>query len=77
MLLRGPSDRGWWFRNDAADVALEPAVILEDGVPRRAAQIVLKGMVDGAQGARVRWKLAPVDLALKSPAAIATVQMLA
>ena len=60
VLLRGPSNRGWWFRNDAPDVLLEPSTFFEDRLPRRSAQIVLKGPI-AANGARVRWKLAPVD----------------
>jgi uncharacterized heparinase superfamily protein len=60
VLLRGPSNRGWWFRNDAPDVHLETSTYFHDRHPRRAAQIVLKGPVSG-DGARVRWKLTPVD----------------
>ena len=62
LLLRGPSDRGWWFRNDAAEVALEPSVCFRGGRPRRTLQLVLRAQV-GAEGARVRWKLAPVEAA--------------
>jgi uncharacterized heparinase superfamily protein len=54
---------GWWLRNDAADVSLEPAVRLLDGRPYPATQIVLKAPL-GAQGnARIRWKLSPADKA--------------
>jgi uncharacterized heparinase superfamily protein len=60
VLLRGPSNRGWWFRNDAPDVLLETSTYFEDRLPRRGAQIVLKGPIAPA-GARVRWKLTPVD----------------
>ena len=60
VLLRGPSDRGGWFRNDAHEVALEPSVVFERGQPRRAQQVVLRG-VAGEDGARVRWKLTPVE----------------
>jgi uncharacterized heparinase superfamily protein len=60
VLLRGPSNRGWWFRNDAPDVLLETSTTFEDRLPRRGAQIVLKGPI-AASGARVRWKLTPVD----------------
>jgi uncharacterized heparinase superfamily protein len=60
VLLRGPSNRGWWFRNDAPDVLLETSTSFEDRLPRRGAQIVLKGPIPAA-GARVRWKLTPVD----------------
>ena len=60
FLLRGPSNRGWWFRNDAPGVALEPSVCFRGGQPRRTVQIVLQGKV-GQEGARVRWKLTPVE----------------
>ena len=60
VLLRGPSDKGWWFRNDAPEVALEPSVCFQAGQPRRTSQVVLKSEV-GAEGARVRWKLTPVE----------------
>lgn len=68
VLLRGASDRGWWFRNDATEVLVEPSVVVMGDLPRRATQIVLKGQVDSREGARVRWKLAPVDTAPRSPA---------
>jgi uncharacterized heparinase superfamily protein len=61
VLLRGPSGRGWWFRNDAQEVTLEPSAWFEKGVPRRSAQIVLRGHASSTAGARVRWKLTPID----------------
>ncbi|WP_254600972.1 heparinase II/III family protein [Caulobacter sp. S45] len=60
ILLRGPSNRGWWFRNDATEVGLEPSVCFRDGLPRRTVQIVLRGEM-GQEGARIRWKLTPVE----------------
>ena len=62
VLLRGVSDQGWWLRNDAKDVVLEPSLICLDGQPRRSTQILLRGAVlpDG-DGGRIRWKLTPVD----------------
>ncbi len=52
---------GWWLRNDAAEVSLEPAARLEDGRPRPATQIVLRAPL-GADGiARIRWKLTHAD----------------
>jgi uncharacterized heparinase superfamily protein len=60
VLLRGPSGRGWWFRNDAPSVTVEPSVLFQDGQPRRTSQVVLHADV-GQEGARVRWKLAPVE----------------
>ena len=61
VLLRGPSERGWWFRNDAAEVTLEPSAWFERGLPRRSAQVVLRGHASSVAGARVRWKLTPVE----------------
>jgi uncharacterized heparinase superfamily protein len=61
VLLTGPSERGWWFRNDSADVRLEPSAHFDGGLPRRSTQIVLRGEARGGTGARVRWKLAPAE----------------
>ncbi len=61
VMLRGPSNRGWWFRNDAPFVALEPSAHFEHGVARRSVQVVLKGEIKPGQLAKVRWKLAPLD----------------
>ena len=41
-------------------MALEPSVCFRVGQPRRTVQIVLQGEV-GQEGARVRWKLTPVE----------------
>jgi uncharacterized heparinase superfamily protein len=60
VLLRGPSNRGWWFRNDAPDVYLEVSTMFEDRQPRRGSQVVLKGPLS-REGGLVRWKLAPVE----------------
>lgn len=62
VLLRAPSSGGWWFRNDAEEVALEPSVHYEAGVGRRALQIVLRSRIGLDGQARVRWKLSPVEL---------------
>lgn len=59
VLLRGPSGRGWWFRSDAAEVAIEPSVCFENGLSRKTAQIVLRGVARTDATTRVRWKLAP------------------
>jgi uncharacterized heparinase superfamily protein len=51
-------DAGWWLRNDALEVTLEPALHLADGGrPRHTQQIVLRGQARLDAGARVRWKL--------------------
>lgn len=67
VLLRGPSNHGWWFRNDAPDVALEPSVHFEAGLPRRTRQIALRGVIALDGTARVRWKLTPVDTPEQPP----------
>ena len=59
VLLRTGSDRGWWLRNDAPEVAVEPSVVVEQDAPAPTLQVVLRGPV-APEGARVRWKLAPV-----------------
>ncbi|MDQ0465355.1 putative heparinase superfamily protein [Caulobacter ginsengisoli] len=61
ILLRGPSDQGWWLRNDAAEVSLQPSAHFEDGQPHRAQQIVLKGQVRLDKGGRIRWKLSRAE----------------
>lgn len=59
VLVRGAGGRGWWFRSDAPDVALEPSVCFEDGLTRRTVQIVLRGAARTDAETRVRWKLSP------------------
>ena len=59
VLLRGRSGRGWWLRNDAAEVSIEPSVCFENGAPRKAAQIVLRGVARTDGLTRVRWKITP------------------
>ncbi len=59
VLLRGPTGRGWWFRNDAAEVAIEPGAWFESGYSRRASQIVLRGVARTNAETRVRWKISP------------------
>ena len=62
VLLQGPTTNGWWLRNDAADVSIEPSVHYENGQPRRSSQVVLRGQVPTAHGGRVRWKLAAAEM---------------
>ncbi|MDO1559059.1 heparinase II/III family protein [Brevundimonas sp. 2R-24] len=59
VLLRGATGRGWWFRTDAKDVAIEPSAHLERGLTRRTLQIVLRGAARPDGETRVRWKLSP------------------
>jgi uncharacterized heparinase superfamily protein len=58
VLLKPEGDEhGWWLRNDAGEVGLEPSVHYRLGQPRRSQQIVLRGQARIAEGARLRWKL--------------------
>jgi len=50
-------EQGWWLRNDALEVALEPSIHHQDGQARHAQQIVLRGQARLDAGAKVRWKL--------------------
>ena len=59
VLLRGPSGRGWWFRSDAADVGVEQSAVFENGLSRKTAQVVLKGVARTDAVTRIRWKIAP------------------
>jgi uncharacterized heparinase superfamily protein len=61
VLLRGRSNRGWWLRNDAPDVSLEPSLTFHNKRAQRGSQVVLKGRLHPVDGARVRWKLTPVE----------------
>jgi uncharacterized heparinase superfamily protein len=58
VLLKAEGEEtGWWLRNDALDVALEPSPHHQDGQTRIGQQIVLRGQARLDDGARVRWKL--------------------
>jgi uncharacterized heparinase superfamily protein len=61
VLLRGASGKGWWLRNDAVDVHVEPAVHYRDGQQIPTRQVVLMGHLRADRGGRVRWKLAPME----------------
>ena len=63
VLLRGPSNVGWWLRNDASEVTVEASVSFLSGAPRRTTQIVLRGRLRADRGGRVRWKLSAMDAA--------------
>lgn len=63
ILLRGGSGRGWWFRSDAPDVAIEPSVHIDDGLTRRSLQIVARGSARTDAETRIRWKLSPAGAA--------------
>ncbi len=59
ILLRGHSSRGWWFRTDGPDVAIEPSVHVEGGLTRRSLQIVVRGSARTDAETKIRWKLSP------------------
>ncbi|MBA4803656.1 MAG: heparinase II/III family protein [Brevundimonas sp.] len=63
ILLRGHSGRGWWFRTDGPDVAIEPSVHIDDGLTRRSLQIVVRGSARTDAETRIRWKLSPAGAA--------------
>ena len=63
ILLRGHSGRGWWFRTDGPDVAIEPSVHVDDGLTRRSLQIVVRGSARTDAETRIRWKLNPAGAA--------------
>lgn len=57
VLIRGPSNIGWWLRNDAVDVEIAASAHFDHGQARKAGQIVLKSQVRPEVGAKIRWKL--------------------
>ena len=59
ILLRGASGRGWWFRTDGPDVAIEPSVHIDAGLTRRSLQIVVRGSARTDSETKIRWKLSP------------------
>ena len=61
VLLRGPSAKGWWLRNDAVDVRVEPDVHFRGGQQLASRQVVLLGHLRADRGGRVRWKLTAVE----------------
>lgn len=62
LLRTHPQEAGWWLRNDAVEVEIEPSVYFQQGQPRRTSQIVLRGQARLDAGARVRWKLTVADV---------------
>lgn len=63
ILLRGHSGRGWWFRTDGPDVAIEPSVHVEQGLTRRSLQVVVRGSARTDAETKIRWKLSPAGAA--------------
>lgn len=62
VLIKGPAGVGWWLRNDAPEVMVEPSVHFEGGESRRSSQIVLRGQARPDKGGRIRWKLAQAEI---------------
>jgi uncharacterized heparinase superfamily protein len=58
VLIKGSAGVGWWLRNDAPEVSVEPSVHFDGGEARRSSQIVLRGQARPDKGGRIRWKLA-------------------
>jgi uncharacterized heparinase superfamily protein len=63
ILLRGHSGRGWWFRTDGPDVAIEPSVHVDAGLTRRSLQVVVRGSARTDAETKIRWKLSPAGAA--------------
>jgi uncharacterized heparinase superfamily protein len=61
LLKAEGQETGWWLRNDALEVALEPSAYHQDGQARHGQQIVLRGQARLDAGARVRWKLSAAE----------------
>ncbi len=66
-LLRTPHEGGWRLRSDAPEMAVEPSLVVQDGVARRGLQLVLRGATSEAGEARVRWKLSAFVPPVKPP----------
>ncbi len=61
VLLKGPHDQGWWLRNDAVEVSVEPSLYIDQGLPRRTVQVVMRGQANTDKGGRIRWKLSKAE----------------
>ena len=61
VLLMGPSNSGWWLRNDAASVTIEPSFHFLDGRPRRCMKVILHSPLTRQGRTRIRWKLAAAE----------------
>jgi uncharacterized heparinase superfamily protein len=61
VMLQGAKSGGWWLRNDAPEVRLEPAVFLLEGRPQATLQVAMRVPVRRDGVARLRWKLSAVD----------------
>jgi len=71
VLLKAEGEEtGWWLRNDALDVALEPSIHHQEGQTRHSQQIVLRGQARLDAGAKVRWKLSSAAQDRAPPGAV-------
>ena len=61
VLLMGPSNTGWWLRNDAASVSVDPGFNFLDGLPRRCHKLVLRSPLTREGGNRIRWKFVAAE----------------
>jgi uncharacterized heparinase superfamily protein len=61
VLIRGASDKGWWLRNDANEVRVEPSAHFRDGRQLASTEVLLMGHLRADKGGRVRWKLTAVE----------------
>ncbi len=61
MLLQGAKSGGWWLRNDAPEVRLEPGVHLVEGRPQPSLQVIMRVPVRRDGTARLRWKLSATE----------------
>lgn len=61
LLKAEGQETGWWLRNDAIEVALEPSLHYQNGQSRRSQQIVLRGQARLDAGAKIRWKLSAAE----------------
>jgi uncharacterized heparinase superfamily protein len=60
LLKTGPRS-GWWLRNDAGEVSVEPTVVFDNGLPQRSDQVVMRGRIRADRGGHVRWKLSAAE----------------
>jgi len=56
-LLRAAGAQGWRLRGDMAAMRLERAAVFDEGAARATYALVLPGVVQPGEAARVRWKL--------------------
>ena len=75
VLLKGPSEVGWWLRNDAGEVTIEAGIHVMAERRRRSQVVVLRGRLRADRGGRIRWKLALAEAGLTGPPAPTTPEL--